>query len=89
MLAIAVIVANPHTILRRRLKDAHDRYDRKRNINFLIQEQKMEIDVAVSQARELSIPFCFIRNEDNENPTATETLFAFCMHQALCHKICT
>ena len=41
MLAMAVIVANPYTILCRRLKDAHDRHDRKRNIDFLIQEQTM------------------------------------------------
>lgn len=87
MLAIAVIVANPYTILRRRLKDAHDRHDRKRDIDFLIQEQKMEVDVAISQATELGVPICFLSNGDDENPTASETLFSFCVHQALCRKI--
>ncbi len=87
MLAIAVIVANPRTILHRRLKDAHERYDRKLDINFLIQEQKMEIDVAISQAKELGIPFCFLSNEGNENPIASETLFSFCVHQLLFRKI--
>lgn len=87
MLAIAVIIANPHTILRRRLKDAGDRHDRKRNINFLIQEQKMEVNVAASQAVELGIPFCFVSNDGRESPTASEVLFSFCIHQALCRKI--
>ena len=87
MLAIAVIVANPHTVLRRRLKDVDDRHDRKRNIDFLIQEQKMEVDVATSQATELGIPLCFASNEGYENPTASEMLFSFCVHQALCRKI--
>jgi len=89
MIAIAVIVASPDNVLDRRLKDADDRPDRKNNINFLIQEQKMEIDIAVSQATELGIPFCFIRNEGNESPTAAETLFSFCVHQALCRVIRT
>lgn len=87
MLAMAVIVANPSAILQRRLKDAHDRYDRKHDIDFLIQEQKMEVSIAISQTAELGIPLCFIRNEDNEGPAASETLFSFCVHQALCHKI--
>ena len=87
MLAIAIILANPRTVLHRRLKDASDRYDRKCNLDFLIQEQKMEIDVAVSQAKELIIPFCFIRNEGGESPTAAGTLFSFCIHQALCRAI--
>jgi adenylate kinase len=87
MLAMAVIVANPYTILHRRLKEAHDRYDRKRNIDFLIQEQKMEVDIATSQAAELGISLCFLSNENGENPTASEMLFSFCVHQALCHKI--
>lgn len=87
MLAIAVIVANPHIILHRRIKDAGDRHDRKRNIDFLIQEQKMEVNVAVSQAAELGIPLCFLGNEDGENPTASEMLFSFSVHQALCRKI--
>jgi len=86
-IAVAVIVANFNTILNRRLKDAGDRPDRKYDINLLIQEQKMEIDIAVSQAKELGIPFCFIRNEGSENPTAAETLFYFCIHQALCRAI--
>ena len=86
-IAIAVIIANPNSILSRRLKDVSDRPDRKHDINFLIQEQKMEIDVAVSQAKELNIPFCFIRNEGNEAPTAAETLLSFCIHQALCRTI--
>jgi adenylate kinase len=88
-IAIAVIIASPNSILNRRLKDTSDRPDRKHDINFLIQEQKMEIDIAVSQAKELSIPFCLIRNEGGESPTAAETLLSFCIHQALCHKIRT
>jgi len=88
-IAIVVIVASPDSILSRRLKDANDRPDRKHNINFLIQEQKMEIDIAVSQATELGIPFCLIRNEGDEDPTAAETLFSFCIHQALCRAIRT
>lgn len=87
MLAMAVVIANPHTILDRCLKDADDRYDRKRNIDFLIQEQKMEVDVAASQAAELGIPLCFVGNEGRENPTASKMLFSFCIHQALCRKI--
>jgi len=87
MIAIAIIVASPNTILCRRLQDIGDRIDRKLDINFLIQEQKMEIDIAISQAKELGIPFCRIRNEGNENPTAAETLFSFCVHQALCRTI--
>lgn len=87
MLAMSVIVANPHIILHRRLKDADDRHDRKRNIDFLIQEQKMEVDVAVSQAAELGVPLCFVSNEDDEDPKASEALFSFCVHQALCRKI--
>jgi adenylate kinase len=89
MIAIAVIVASPNTVLRRRSKDANDRRDRKHDLNFLLREQKMEIDVAASQAMELSIPFCFISNDGNENPTASEMLLSFCLHQALCHKIRT
>ena len=89
MIAIAVVVASSNIILSRRLKDTNDRPDRKHDINFLILEQKMEIDIAVSQAKELGIPFCFIRNEDNESPTAAETLLSFCTYQALCHKIRT
>ncbi len=85
--AIAVIIADPYIILRRRLKDAGDRPDRKYSIDFIIREQKMEVDVAVSQAMELGIPFCFISNEVCANPTASEALFSFCNHQALCRKI--
>ena len=87
MIAIAVIVANPYTILRRRLKDARDRYDRKRNVDFLIQEQKMEVGVAIYQAAELGIPLCFLSNEEDESPTASEALLSFCVHQALCRKV--
>lgn len=86
-IAIAVVVASPSSILSRRLKEANDRPDRKHDINFLIREQKMEIDVAVSQATELGVPFCFIRNEDGESPPAVETLLSFCIHQALCRTI--
>jgi len=86
-IAIAVVIASPNSILSRRLKDTRERPDRKHDINFLIQEQKMEIDVAVSQATELGIPFCFIRNEGSESPTAAETLLSFCIHQALCRAI--
>jgi len=86
-IAIAVIIASPSSILSRRLKETNNRPDRKHDINFLIQEQKMEIDVAVSQATELGIPFCFIRNEGGESPTAAETLLFFCIHQALCRAI--
>ena len=87
LIAIAIIVANPYIILRRRLKDAKYRCDRKLDINFLTREQKMEIDIARSQAKELGIPFCFICNED-KILTAAEALFSFAIHQALCcHKI--
>jgi len=87
MIAIAVVVASPKRILERRLKDLRSRPDRKRDINFLIREQKMEIDIARSQAKELGIPFCFICNED-KILTAAEALFSFAIHQALCcHKI--
>ena len=87
MLAIAVVVANQYTILHRRLKDAHDRHDRKCDIDFLIQEQKMEVDVAISQAAELGAPLCFLSNEGGESPTASEVLFSFCVHQSLCRKV--
>jgi len=86
-IAIAVVVASPNSILYRRLKDASGRPDRKRDINFLIREQDMEIDIARSQAKELGIPFCLIRNEGDEIPTAAETLLSFSVHQALCRKI--
>jgi len=87
-IAIAVIVASPNIILDRRLKEASDRLDRKLDINFLIQEQNMEIDIARSQAKELGIPFCLMRNEGDEIPMAAETLLSFSIHQALCRKIC-
>ncbi len=86
-IAIVVIVASPNNVLSRRLKDAGNRPDRKHDVNFLIQEQKMEIDVAVEQAVALGIPFCFIRNEGDESPTAAETLLSFCIHQALCRTM--
>jgi len=86
MIAIAIIVASPNIILDRRLKDTNNRHDRKNDLNFLIKEQKMEINIAISQAIELSIPFCFIRNNGNEDPTAAETLLSFCVHQALYYK---
>ena len=86
-IAMAVIVADPHTILNRRLKDADNRYDRKRNIDFLIKEQKMEIDIAASQAAELGISLCLVSNEGRESPSASEMLSSFCIHQALCRKI--
>jgi len=86
LIAVAIIVANPHIILRRRLKDAKYRCDRKLDINFLAREQKMEIDIAVLQATELVVPFCFINNEGTENPTPSEALLSFCIHQALSRK---
>jgi len=89
MIAITVIIASPSSILSRRLKETNNRPDRKHDINFLIQEQKMEIDVAISQARNLSIPFCFICNDGGEGPTAAETLLSFCIHQALCRAMDT
>jgi adenylate kinase len=89
MIAIAIIIASPNNILNRRSKDANDRPDRKRDINFLVQEQIMEINFAVSQAKKLNIPFCFIRNEGNEIPTSAKTLFSFCIHQSLCRTIHT
>lgn len=88
-IAIAVVVASLNSILNRRLTDASGRPDRKLDINFLIREQNMEIDIARSQAKELDIPFCLIRNEGNEIPTAAEALLSFSVHQALCRKIRT
>jgi len=85
--AIAVVVASPSSIFDRRLRDASGRPDRKQDINFLIREQNMEIDIARSQAKKLNIPFCLIRNEGDEIPTAVETLLSFSVHQALCRKI--
>lgn len=87
MIAIAIIIANPHTILHRRFQDAHDRPDRKHAIDFLIKEQKMEIEAAISQAAEIGIPICFISSEDHEKPTASEALFSFCIHQTSCRKM--
>jgi len=86
LIGIAIIIANPNIILRRRLKDAKYRCDRKLDINFLIREQKLEINTAVSQATKLNVPFCFISNEGTENPTPSETLLSFCIHQALSRK---
>lgn len=87
MLAMAIVVANPHTVLRRRFEDINDRYDRKCDFDFLVREQKMEIEIAISQAAELRIPLCFISNESHENPAAPEMLFSFCIHQALCRRL--
>lgn len=87
MLAIAVIVADPYIILHRRLKEAGNRPDRKYGVDFIIREQKMEVGTAISQAAELSLPLCFINNEGCANPAASETLFFFCSHQALCRRI--
>lgn len=87
LLAIAVIIASPRTILQRRLKDARVRYDRKCDIDFLIKEQKMEVAIAISQAAELGVLLYFVSNEGGESPTASEILLFFCVHQALCRKI--
>jgi len=79
--SVVILFASPSSILNRRLKDTDDRPDRKHNINFLIQKQKMEIDIVVSQAVEFGIPFCFIHNEGGKNPTTTETLL--CLERAV------
>jgi len=80
-IAIAVIVANPRTILNRRLKAVTSRPDRQQDLNFLIREQNMEIQVAGTQAKELDIPICLLSNEDVENLTAPEKLLSFCIDQ--------
>lgn len=85
--AIALIVAGHRTILERRLRDVNERQDRKRNIEFVAQEQKMEISIAISQAAELGIPLCLISNEGYEEPSPSVMLFTFCIHQSLCRKM--
>ena len=87
LLAIAVVIASIDTIQQRRFKDMHRRSDRKLDKDFLIREQKMEIQIATAQAAELGISICFVRNEGNEIPTAPETLLSFCVHQMLCRKV--
>ena len=63
MLAMAVITADPEIVLQRRLKDASVRSDRQLNLDFIRNEQRMELEVAHSHARILSIPLAIINND--------------------------
>lgn len=85
LIAIVVVVANVNNILERRLKDSTNRSDRKKDINFIIKEQEMEVENAKLQAKKLSIPFCFINNDEIEK--AARAIFYFCTQQMSSHKI--
>lgn len=81
MLLIAVITAGPEIILKRRREDAVQRPDRQCNLNFIIKEQKLEIEIARSQATEIGIKFCLIPNEDESIQKPSKSLLDFCVQQ--------
>lgn len=79
-IAIIVVTANSKTILGRRIQDAVNRPDRQKTLISIVQEQELEVKIASTQAKELSIPLCLISNEDADILTAPEKLFSFCVH---------
>lgn len=67
MMAVAVITAEPETILLRRQKDAGLRKDRQLDIDFIRREQCMELETANSYAHTLNIPIAILKNETQES----------------------
>ncbi len=66
MLAFVVLTTKPESILRRRIAEQQNRGDRQLNIDFIITEQRLEIEIARKQALELGIPFIELHNDDEQ-----------------------
>ena len=77
MLAMAVITASHKTILKRRIRDFAKRSDRQLDLEFIEIEQKMEIEIAFSQAERLGIPIKILTNEDGRHIRTSKALLAF------------
>jgi adenylate kinase len=63
LLAMGVVMAEPNTILERRLAEKDERTDRQLDLDFITKEQFIELGVAYYQANELSIPIKIFKNE--------------------------
>ncbi|MFH1030859.1 MAG: AAA family ATPase [bacterium] len=81
MLFIAVITASPEIILKRRRKEAIQRPDRQCNLNFITKEQKLEIEIAYSQAAKIGIKCFIIPNNGNNVQKPSELLLDLCLQQ--------
>ena len=82
ILGVVILIAEPYTILCRRMQDIRERPDRKCDLEALIQEQNVEIkDVSLQAAKINMLPY-FIKNEMTENPTAAEMLCRFIQNLA-------
>ncbi len=79
LMAIVVLaVANPETVLRRRIQDQSFRLDRQQiSLDLLRKEQDMEIKTAATQAEQLGIPFRVFQNEDGETDRVALRLLSF------------
>ena len=62
MKAFVLVLANPQTILQRRVGDGTERPDRQRDLEFVKREQRLEVRIATHQAQELAIPMGFLTN---------------------------
>jgi len=82
ILGIAILIAEPYTILCRRMQDIRERSDRKCDLEALIQEQNVEIKDVSLQAAKINMSPYFIKNEMTENPTAAEMLCYFIQNLA-------
>jgi adenylate kinase len=79
---IAVIIANPTEIIRRRLKDIALRPDRKCDIKCVAKEQSLELAIAKQQSIEIGVPIRVIKNESPNIDKVCKNLFRFCTRVA-------
>jgi hypothetical protein len=82
LVGIAVAIANPAEIIRRRMKDITLRPDRKCDIELVAEEQNMELTVAGQQSVEIGVPFRIVENETPNVDKSCEELFNFCISVA-------
>lgn len=63
-LAMVVITADPETVLSRRRDDVGSRQDRQFSLDAIRREQKLELEVAKSQAEQLQVALEIVPNPD-------------------------
>lgn len=83
---MGIIIANPQQILKRRIKEAYKRFDRQLTLAFIKQEQKMEIEIAAAQAKELGIPFKLFSNNTQKMVHLCDKINSFAIYCANLHK---
>lgn len=75
MKAIFVITSETENVLKRRKQDINERTDRSLDLDYIKEQEGIEEDEAVKQAKELNIPVSFVSN-DNGISNAVDKIYS-------------